>query len=598
MLRSNLAAFNSEGSPSVKEFPGLKILATILIPLFFCACAVDRPPTGGPPDLSPLSVKSSLPVSGSVNTSPRTIHLDFSHYVGREELSKSIFFSPLVNDYEVSMHGKEAVIELFDPLKPNRTYTLTLRGNMKSLYGNHRLDRSWVLAFSTGSVIDQESIAGRVWTNRLTPAQNVTVMAYSLSRQNEILKAKPDYVTQTGPSGEFRFEHLAPGSYRIVAITDRNGNLQFDPGTEAFAVTANPEVETGATGLMLRFSPNDLSANALRSCRTVNNREIEITFGDPLAMRSFDLPAIRIENSASKEVLPVLGYYSPSRSSEDATVRLLTPPMDGKALYKLRFSPAGNKRSELTFSGNPRTERYPELSVTIIPANDAENVIPETIRPESGSSIELQCSLPVVASSVKAAVTLTSGDKGQEKPVPFTISRIDNRTFDIVALDGFQHGRRYRVQVNPGMIRGLAGAPAKTALVESRFTTADTEEYGEISGVGNAKAAMVIVEARRVGAASCQRVVTRPTADGRFTFQFHDLPAGEYTITGFTPSTRATTAPVIEWNGGSLTPLTPSDPFTVQTVTIRPGWTTENIRLDIPALRQLPDSEAMPTRKK
>ncbi|AAM73231.1 MAG TPA: hypothetical protein DEB17_05010 [Chlorobaculum sp.] len=581
----------------MKEFPGLKILAALLIPLLFCACAVDRPPTGGPPDRSPLSVTSTLPASASVNTSPQTIRIAFNHYVGRNDLSKSIFFAPRIDDYEVSIHGKEADIRLYSPLQQNRTYTLTLRTPLKSLDGNHQLDRSWVLAFSTGPVIDQGTIEGRVWTNRLAPMQNATVMAYNASRSNAVPERRPDYIAQSGPSGEYRFEYLAPGSYRIVAITDNNGNLQFDPETEVFAVAATPTVQTGMAGVGLRFAPEDYSARSLQSCRIINNREIEITFKNAIPARSFELSAIRIENTATGASLPVLGYFSLSRSSEDTTYRILTAPMEDRAFYRLRFSPgdAESQTSELTFSGNAHTERYPELSVSIVPANGADNVITETIRPESGSSIELQCNLPVVESSVKPAVTLSLSEKGQQIPVPFTISRIDSRTFAIVASQGFQHSKDYLVQVKPGILKGLVGEPSKTALVQSRFSTAGPDAYGEISGSGRANAPAVVVEARRTGSEASRRMVAKTDASGTFRFDFHDLPAGEYTIAGFIPSASGAISPMTRWNSGSVAPFAPSDPFAALTITVRGGWTTEDVRLDIPSARRSgPDDAKSP----
>ena len=598
MLRNNLAAFNSEGSTSLKEFPGLKILAATLIHVFFCACAVDRPPTGGPPDRSPLTVVSSLPAAASVNAPTQSIRIGFSHYISSSELSKSIFFSPLVDDYEVTMHGRDAEIRLYQPLQQNRTYTLTLRSPLKSLDGGHRLDRSWTLPFSTGPVIDRGSIEGRVWTYRMAPAQNATVMAYPLSRNSDRPQTRPDYIAQTGPSGASRFDNFASGSYRIVAITDRNGNLQFDPGKETFAVTSSPAVETDMSGVELRLAPGDLSTRSLSSCRAINSREIEITFNEPISVRSIDLSAIRIENTSTGTVLPVLGYYSSSRNSEDSTFHLLTAPMESRAWYKLRFSPGGGQPSELTFAANPRTERYPELSVAIVPASGADNVIPETIRPESGAAIELQCNLPVAESSLKPAITLSLSDKGQDKPLPFTITRIDSRTFDIAPSGGFLRARDYRVQVRAGMLKELVGSPSKEPLVESRFGTAGQEAYGEVTGSGTAKAPTVVVEARRSGSEVRQRMVSKTTGSGAFSFSFRDLPAGEYTITAFIPSASGLVSPMTEWKSGSLYPLAPCDPFAAVTVTIRSGWTTENVRLDIPSPRQKANDGTLPSKKR
>jgi uncharacterized protein (DUF2141 family) len=588
MLRNNLATFNSEWGSSVKAFPGLKILVVLLIPLFFGACAVDKPPTGGPPDNSPLRITASMPETDVVNTSPKEIRLGFSHYVSREALVNSIFFSPAVTDYEVEAHGKEAVLRLYSPLKQNRTYTLTLRQSLKSLYGNHQLDRSWTLAFSTGPVIDKGTINGRVWTNRMAPASGITVMGFTLPASGNALAAsaaatsRPDHLVQTGPSGEFQLDNLAAGKYRVVAMIDNNGNGQFDPGKDSFGVTSIPAIETGATGVALRLSPENFAAISLRSCKTINDREIEITFSAPISSRTVDLSTIKIENTGTGAALPVLAWFSPSRSNEANTWRVLTAPMSGTAQYRLRFSPrgAGSASSELTFSGNPRKERYPELSVTILPADGSNNVMPETIRLEAGPSAELRFNLPVDESSLRTAVTLASIGKEGKRPVQFTISRIDSRTFCVLPSGGFRHEQDYALAIHPELVRTIVGNPASGAKVtESKFSVAGAEAYGEITGSGTATGSTAVIEARQSGQDIMQRMVVKPSGTGSFNFSFHDLPPGEYAVTGFIPSAFSET----RWNEGNVEPFRPSDPFVAVTVKVRAGWTTENVKLDIPS---------------
>ncbi|NTW51268.1 MAG: Ig-like domain-containing protein [Chlorobiaceae bacterium] len=572
----------------MKEFPGLKILAILLISLFTGACATDRPPTGGPPDKTPLSVITSAPESGTVNVTPRTIHLEFNHYVSKGSLVNSIFFSPIIPDYDVTVHGKEADIRIYSPLKPGSTYTLTLQKSLKGVYGN-QAERSWTLAFSTGPVIDSGKISGRVWTNRMAPASNITVMAYGPvstgARLPDDLTSLPDYIAQTDQTGEFRFESLGSGRYRFLAVNDKNGDMRFNQGKEEFGVTSTPSVECGTSDLSFRLASSDAAATSLRSCRTINNREIELGFSNKLSAGTFDLNSVTISDISKGTIIPILAYFTPGRSAEDTTFRLLTGPMSGNAFYRIAFAPQGNREnsSELTFPGSTHDEKYPGLTLKIVPADKTVNLLPETVRPEAGSSVELQFNLPVEESSLRQAVSLISIRDKKEQEIPFSISRIDTRTFSVHASGGFEPGQEYRIKVLPALVTGLAGEKSRQVMVESLFSVAGPEQYGEISGTGKAEGPAVIIEARRPGFTTIYRTIANTTSGGAFSFSLHTLPPGEYTVSGFIPVNRPAIGSVTQWKSGSAQPYVPSDPFSAVWLNVRPGWTTENIRLDIPS---------------
>ena len=587
---------HSEGRVFVKKFPGLKVLAILIVSLFTAGCATDKPPTGGPPDTSALTVISSDPEPGATNISPGTIRLLFSHYISGSELSKALFFSPAIRDYEISMHGKEAVVRVYDPLKPDQTYTLTLQKSLKSFYGN-TLERSWILAFSTGGAINHGTIDGRVWTRLMAPASNITVMAFAPGNE-ESPSATPDYIVQTDASGTFRFENIREGRYHIIAFNDKNRNLHLDPAKEEFGVTATPFIATGSTGVALRLATGDTSPTTLRSANPVSNQEIEITFSRPLPSRSFDLTAIGIEDRAGGTSLPILGYFTTSRAEEEATYHLFTGPMNPRAQYHIVFRPQKNTAtsSELTILGNVSRMEYPLLTLKILPSDKTSNVLLDMIRPEAGPSIEMQFNMPVKESTIKPSVTLTAIRRNAtEELIPFSISRNDSRTWSIRPVSGFTPGMDYRVTVKPLGIAALTGGKSKDSVIVSRFSAAAPDQYGEITGTGHAAAATAVIEARRTGTTVAYRSIVKPSVQGTFSFDFHLLPPGNYTITGFIPSDAANAAPTTEWHSGTAWPFTPSDPFMALTVAVRAGWKTENIQLEIPATK--PYSEKIPITK-
>jgi hypothetical protein len=583
----------------VKDLPGLKILNILLIPFLFCACAVDRPPSGGPPDTTPLTITASNPVSGSLEVSTRIIRLVFSHPVGQEELQKAIFFSPDPGTYTVSVHGRVAIITLEQPLKPDSPLSLTLRNSLKSLYGNRHLERSWNLSFSSGSSIPKETIEGRIWTEQMTPAAEVTVMAYPVSGDPGYIK--PEQIVQTASSGSFRFEYLSPGRHRIIAITDKNSNLLFEPEDEAFAVTPTAFVMAGQNNLALRLSQLNPATPQLLSCQAINNREIEITLNRPVATRNLSLSGFRLEPSGSGTPLPVLGLYSGSNREEERTFRLVTSPMNDQSSYRIVCTPDDKQShsSELILPGNGHRDRYPALSVRILPADGTENAIPETLRPLSGSSAELQFNLPITVSSLDSAVSLMSFNKGMSRPLPVRISRIDSRTFSVQPAEGFRRETDYILRVRTGLIETLFGDRSGVSTVtESRFSTAGTQAYGDITGTGTAQdGSTVIIEARRSGTDIVQRQTIRPSK-GIFSFAFRDMPPGSYTITGFTPSAASSVTSRALWNSGSVRPFIPCDPFTAVMLELREGWSVENVRLDIPEGHKTSEPRSKPSSTK
>lgn len=567
----------------MQRFPGLKTLAILLLSLFAGACAVDRPPTGGPRDTVPLSIISSDPQPGAVNVSPASIRIEFSHYVTAAELRRVLLFSPSVGNYQVAMHGREAEIRLLEPLKPGRTYTLTIGNSLKGFFGN-QFAANWSLPFSTGSTIDRGTLSGTVWTNRLAPAPNITVMAYDAAGPGaahpDSLPKAPDYATQTDGAGRFSFESLAEGSYRLVAIDDRNRNLRFDRDKEEFAVTGTTSSTTGTQGIGLRLSSADASPATLRSATPVNSREIEIGFSRPVPVLSMAPDSITIVDAGTGARLPLLAIYSVNRTGEDSAFRVVTGEMDPRSTYRIALAVDAAHRpgTGLTILGGTRKPNWPALTVGIVPADKSTDVLLDMVRPEAGSCIELQCNQPVEAGSAARSVLLEAIRKTGDRAVPLSVARYDDRTWTVRPVEGFEAKAEYRLSVRPAIMSAIGGASGRDTLLVSRFTSAGPEQYGELAGSGIARERSVIVEARRTGTSGVRRTTVRPDASGRFTYSFGNLPPGNYTVFAWIQAASAEA----EWNPGSLAPYRPAAPFIAIAATVRPGWSTEVPALLIP----------------
>ncbi len=579
----------------MKRIPGLKTLAILCIALFTGACAVERPPTGGPPDTKPLAVLASSPDSGAVGISPKSIRIRFNHPVTPAALRKAIFFSPTIRSYRVICRGSEAEIELYTPLRPSSTYTLTLARSLKGFTGTE-LSKSWTLPFSTGSAIDRESIEGTVWTHRMAPAANTSVLAYAVQPGQvypDSLPEFPDYLTQTDASGSFRFESLSRGDYRIIALRDKNQNNRFDLAKDEFAVTTTPSVPTGVKHLTFRLTPSDTSSVTLLAARATGSNELEIIFSKPVPTRSISPTSFSILEKSRNQPLPVLECVGQARTEEDTAFRLLTGPMTPKSRYLVTL-PQMQEKTELRqtpceFQGSSRSVTFPELTVAILPKDKTVNVLPETIRPDAGPCIELQFNLPVSDAAVRSAVSLSIIRQTGQQPVPVTFSRYDGRTWLIRPMGAFEPGAEYVVSVRS--ITPIAGRRCTDALTVSRFSTAGPEQYGEISGTGSAREAQeVIVDARRQGTTTAYRNIVRTAAGGTFSFSFRNLPPGTYTVSAFIPGQNRALVAATAWKPGSVTPFRPAEPIVATSAIVRAGWTTAT---ELPGLAPLPSRPAM-----
>jgi uncharacterized protein (DUF2141 family) len=236
-----------------------RIKNVFLILLLWLAggCASDRPPSGGPRDTTPLQVILSDPAPLAVNVSTNTIRLTFNHEVSVRQLLNTMIISPSIGEYDLAVNGREAKINGFKPLKEDRTYILTLDKKLRD--NNGRAFRApFTIAFSTGNVIDNGIISGKVINTDFSPSTNALILAFAehpeIAETGNLLQREPDYLIQADASGVFCFNNIARGLYRIIAVNDRNGDLRYNAGSEESALCSTAIIQTGSSDLLFRLS--------------------------------------------------------------------------------------------------------------------------------------------------------------------------------------------------------------------------------------------------------------------------------------------------------------------------------------------------------
>ena len=204
--------------------------------ILLASCARMGRPDGGWYDETPPSVVAASPADGGTNVSAKKVNIYFNEFIKLENASEKVVVSPpQLEQAEIKATGKHIAIELKDSLKPNTTYTIDfsdaiLDNNEGNPMGNY------TYSFSTGNQIDTLEVAGSVVAaENLEPVKGILVGLYAEFPDSCFMKMPMLRVARTDSRGHFVVKGVAPGTYRIYALADMDGDYCFSQKGERMA---------------------------------------------------------------------------------------------------------------------------------------------------------------------------------------------------------------------------------------------------------------------------------------------------------------------------------------------------------------------------
>lgn len=193
------------------------------------SCAAIQSPSGGPKDEIPPEVVKITPPDKSINFKGGEIKITFSEFIEESSIHKSIkVFPKPLNPITIGLKNPNVIIELNDSLIKDQTYIISINRN---LIDEHKVKiREEVqLAFATGEKIDQGSIQGKVYHSSLA-----SIELWRINKVNEnsklFYKRAPDYVVDASDNGDFQFNFLSNGFYKIISVDKSISGLPIDEG--------------------------------------------------------------------------------------------------------------------------------------------------------------------------------------------------------------------------------------------------------------------------------------------------------------------------------------------------------------------------------
>lgn len=200
------------------------------------SCARMGQPDGGWYDETPPRIMGAAPADKGTNVKSQKVSIFFDEFIQIENATEKVVVSPpQLETPEIVASGKRIRIELLDSLKPNTTYTIDFSDAITDNNENNPLG-NYTYSFSTGDAIDTLEVSGKVLQAKdLEPVKGILVGLYS-DLSDTAFTTKPMLrVSRTDGSGRFVIKGVAPGTYRVYALQDADGNYLFNQKSEMLA---------------------------------------------------------------------------------------------------------------------------------------------------------------------------------------------------------------------------------------------------------------------------------------------------------------------------------------------------------------------------
>jgi len=552
------------------------ILSLLLI-LIITSCAKQARPPGGPVDKTPPFVVQATPTPGALNVDTLTdVEVIFSEGINPSSAKDAIFITPFQGD-NVRLHfrGRKIAVKFKNPLDLNRTYVITF-GTGISDYRSNKMDSSFTLAFSTGPVLDNGEIHGRVAD--VGQQKGVDVWAYQIKvRDPDPSLVSPDYIVQCSAGGSFKFNHISPGKYRVFAVKDRAADKLYQPVEDEIGVSFKDAVITRDSlsicrDILIKMAYADTAGPELVRAKAVNSTRVVFQFSEPVDYSSGRIlitPENRDNDSLS------IRFLWQCRNQKQ--VLYAETDKQEKVKYNVQisdiFDDFGNNIdtafSSAVFSGSSGPDTIsPEISITVPQPGEKDVNI--------STNIFTGFSEPVDTSGAQNSIVLcdTLGHT-----VHGTLEWLSSCEAIFKPLKSLSSNKIYLIEISGPPVKDIYGNFIADTTIS--FTTVNTDTLGEISGKiidpeQNAEGKIFI----------CARKINTPereystSIDEPGDFRFLNVMPGKYKFFVFRDSDKNST-----YTFGSPFPYEPSERFvtTLDTVVVKPRWRNEGNHIILPS---------------
>ncbi len=214
----------------------LPIIVSSLVALVLVGCAKMGQPDGGWYDETPPHVVATFPQEFATGVKAKKITLLFDEYIQLDNPTEKVVISPpQLEAPDIKAGANRITVQLNDSLVPATTYTIDFSDAISDNNEGNPMG-NYTYSFSTGGNIDTLEVAGYVVeAENMEPVKGILVGLHTCLDDSAFTTTPLERVARTDSRGRFVVRGVAPGSYRVYALQDADGNYMLSQKSEKLA---------------------------------------------------------------------------------------------------------------------------------------------------------------------------------------------------------------------------------------------------------------------------------------------------------------------------------------------------------------------------
>ena len=198
------------------------------------SCAAIQSPPGGDKDTISPFIVNSIPSNGSTGFPGGEVNIFFSEYLKESSVESSVEILPNIEPKPlIEFKGDLITVYFPDSLLSNQTYIISINRSLQDEH-NFFLNKTLQIAYSTGTYIDSGMISGKIHFDEESSA-HLWKINYN-DKIEPFYNRVPDYVLNADDDGNYKFNYLSKGTYRMIGVEKSGTNLPLNPKIISFGL--------------------------------------------------------------------------------------------------------------------------------------------------------------------------------------------------------------------------------------------------------------------------------------------------------------------------------------------------------------------------